>query len=128
MNENQKIIFVCLKTESELPKCRCMDKSPSNGISLSPLHPAQRRILICRSFLHDIFQNRALLFRQLLIPDLQLRTHQGSEHIQIGTRHSHRPFLYFRNIIQISASAIYMEKECGMLSAVTFCGHFPVII
>ncbi len=45
-------------------------KIPSNGISLSPLHPAQRGILICRSFLHNILQNRALLLRQLLIPDL----------------------------------------------------------
>ena len=121
-------LFVYLKTELDLLKCRCMDKNPSSGISLSPFHPAQRGIPICQSFLHNIIQNRAVLLRQFFIPDLKLRTRKGSEHIQIGTRHSHRPFLYFRNIIQISASAIYMEKECGMLSAVTFCGHFPVII
>ena len=59
-----------LKIESEPPKMPLHGKIPSNGISLSPLHPAQRGILICRSFLHNILQNRALLLRQLLIPDL----------------------------------------------------------
>ena len=61
-------------------------KIPSNGISLSPPHPAQWGILICRSFLHNILQNCEFLLRQLLIPNLKLHTHEGGEHIQIGTR------------------------------------------
>ena len=35
-------VSLLLHEAESASKCRCMDKSPGNGISLSPLHPAQR--------------------------------------------------------------------------------------
>ena len=99
-------------------------QNPSSGIFLSPFHSAQRGILICRSFLHNIFQNRTLLLRQLLIPDLQLRTHKGGEHIQIGTRHSHCPLCILEQfqsirIIRRTVCIILVRFPYGMEDSVS---------
>ncbi len=41
-NQNVIVPFRLGKKHEIIPKCRCMDKNPSNGIFLSPLHPARR--------------------------------------------------------------------------------------